>query len=59
MEIQEDLLKCFDEKIQWGWNMVEQLKLIEKVEGVDKLIRKIQQEVKFLNKVAVNFFFYY
>ncbi|XP_058800260.1 LOW QUALITY PROTEIN: UPF0415 protein C7orf25 homolog [Phymastichus coffea] len=31
--------------------MVEQLKLVEKVEGVDKLIRKIQQEVKFLNKV--------
>ncbi|XP_016837845.1 UPF0415 protein C7orf25 homolog [Nasonia vitripennis] len=51
METQEELLQSFDEKIQWGWHMVEQLKLVEKVEGVDKLIRKIQQEVKFLKKV--------
>lgn len=51
MEIQENLLKCFDEKIQWGFDMMEKLKLVEKVEGVDKLIRKIQQEVKFLKKV--------
>lgn len=53
MERQEDLLKCFDEKIQWGFDMIEQLKLVEKVEGVDKLVRKIQQEVKFLKKVTV------
>lgn len=51
METQADLIKCFDEKILWGWHMTEQLKLVEKVEGVDKLIRKIQQEVKFLKKV--------
>lgn len=54
METQEELLQCFDEKIQWGWHMVEQLKLVEKVEGVDKLIRKIQQEVKFLKKVILS-----
>ncbi|KAJ8680265.1 hypothetical protein QAD02_016052 [Eretmocerus hayati] len=51
METQEDLFKCFDEKIQWGCDMVEQLKLVKKVEGVDKLIRKVQQEIKFLKKV--------
>ena len=63
METQENLLKSFDEKIQWGWDMVEQLKLVEKVEGVDKLIRKIQQEVKFLQKVIslniVNIIYYH
>ncbi|CAB0029704.1 unnamed protein product [Trichogramma brassicae] len=50
METQE-LLKCFDEKIEWGWQMIEKLKQVHKVEGIDKLIRKIQQEVKFLKKV--------
>ncbi|KAL7293947.1 hypothetical protein TKK_0012528 [Trichogramma kaykai] len=50
METQE-LLECFDEKIEWGWQMIEKLKQVHKVEGIDKLIRKIQQEVKFLKKV--------
>ncbi|XP_011494816.1 PREDICTED: UPF0415 protein C7orf25 homolog isoform X3 [Ceratosolen solmsi marchali] len=51
MESNDDLIKCFDEKIKWGWNIIEELKLVEKVEGVDKLIRKIRQEIKFLKKV--------
>lgn len=59
METQEELLQCFDEKIEWGWHMAEQLKLVEKVEGVDKLIRKIQQEVKFLKKVQFHYFFFH
>ena len=54
MEEKAELFKCFDEKIKWGWHMVEQLKFINKVEGVDKLIRKIQQEIKFLKKVLIN-----
>jgi hypothetical protein len=55
METHDNLIKCFDEKIKWGWDMIEELKPMEKVEGVDKLVRKIQQEIKFLKKVN-NFF---
>lgn len=47
----QELLNLFVEKIDWGSQMIEKLKPLEKVDGVDKLIRKIQQEVKFLKKV--------
>ncbi|XP_074107389.1 UPF0415 protein C7orf25 homolog [Cotesia typhae] len=48
----EELTKNVEEKIKSGYQMMEKLKpLSEKVEGADKLSRKINQEVKFLNKV--------
>lgn len=47
-----ELLKLLDEKIDNGRKLIEQLKSIEhKVKGADKLGRKINQEIKFLNKV--------
>ncbi|XP_032687442.1 UPF0415 protein C7orf25 homolog [Odontomachus brunneus] len=46
-----ELLECLREKIADGHGMVGQLRLMDKIDGVDKLIRKIQQEIKFLEKV--------
>ncbi|XP_014610392.1 PREDICTED: UPF0415 protein C7orf25 homolog [Polistes canadensis] len=51
MEEKVELLKCLKENIYNGENMIERLKIMEKVNGVDKLIRKIQQEIRFLKKV--------
>ncbi|KYM84145.1 UPF0415 protein C7orf25 like protein [Atta colombica] len=50
-EIDDELLQCLEEKIASGHSMVERLKLMDKIDGIDKLIRKIQQEIKFLEKV--------
>lgn len=46
----EQLLQCLEEKIASGHSMVERLKLMDKIDGIDKLIRRIQQELKFLEK---------
>ncbi|XP_043279461.1 UPF0415 protein C7orf25 homolog isoform X2 [Venturia canescens] len=53
MEVKdEDLIECLDEKIRDGKKLVERLKIMQgKVEGVDKLVRKINQEIRFLVKV--------
>ncbi|KAG7210012.1 hypothetical protein KM043_011592 [Ampulex compressa] len=51
MEEQVEVLKCLEEKICTGRDMVERLKLAGEVDGVEKLIRKIQQEIRFLEKV--------
>lgn len=48
-----ELLQCLGEKIAGGRDMVGRLKLIDRVDGIDKLIRKIQQEIKFLEKVRL------
>jgi len=50
-EIDDELLQCLEEKIASGHSMIERLKLMDKIDGIDKLIRKIQQEIKFLEKV--------
>lgn len=57
MEVRdEDLIECLDEKIRDGKKLVERLKMMQsKVEGVDKLIRKINQEIRFLVKVRLVF----
>ncbi|XP_051154637.1 UPF0415 protein C7orf25 homolog [Leptopilina boulardi] len=47
----EELLKCLWEKIELGKIAVEKLKEAEKIEGVDKLVRKFLQEIRFLEKV--------
>ncbi|XP_011344540.1 UPF0415 protein C7orf25 homolog [Ooceraea biroi] len=47
----ECLLQCLEEKIANGRGMVERLRLVDRIDGIDKLIRKIQQEIKFLEKV--------
>jgi len=51
MEGQDEyLLQCLKEKIASGYDMIERLRLVDKIDGIDKLIRKIQQEIKFLEK---------
>lgn len=40
-----------EEKIQAGRAMIDRLKLLEKLDGAEKLVRKIQQEIRFLEKV--------
>lgn len=50
-EADDELLQCLGEKIAGGHSMVERLRLMGKIDGIDKLIRKIQQEIKFLEKV--------
>lgn len=51
MEDKDELLQCLEEKIASGRSMIEQLRLVDKIDGIEKLIRKIQQEMKFLEKV--------
>lgn len=51
MEEKIELLKCLEEKISSGEGMIARLKIMEKVNGIDKLIRKIQHEIRFLKKV--------
>lgn len=51
MEEKTELLACLEEKIDSGKATVDRLKLVGKIDGVEKLIRKIQQEIRFLEKV--------
>lgn len=51
MEEKVELLKCLEEKICSGKATIDRLKLVGKIDGVEKLIRKIQQEIRFLEKV--------
>lgn len=50
-EMGDELLQCLEEKIASGHSLIERLKLMDKIDGIDKLMRKIQQEIKFLEKV--------
>lgn len=52
MDSMSELLECLHEKIADGHGMVGRLRLMGKIDGVDKLIRKIQQEIRFLEKVS-------
>nr|XP_033187543.1 UPF0415 protein C7orf25 homolog [Bombus vancouverensis nearcticus] len=51
MEEKAELLTCIEEKIESGKATIDRLKLVGKIDGIEKLIRKIQQEIKFLEKV--------
>ncbi|XP_029032681.1 UPF0415 protein C7orf25 homolog isoform X2 [Osmia bicornis bicornis] len=51
MEEKVELLKCLEEKIDSGKATVDRLKLVGKIDGVEKLVRKIHQEIRFLEKV--------
>ncbi|XP_078033712.1 UPF0415 protein C7orf25 homolog [Augochlora pura] len=51
MEDRAELLKCLEEKIYSGRATIDRLKLVGKIDGVEKLIRKFQQEIRFLEKV--------
>lgn len=53
MEEKAELLACIEEKIESGKATIDRLKLVEKIDGIEKLIRKIQQEIKFLEKVCL------
>ncbi|CAK9817516.1 UPF0415 protein C7orf25 homolog [Anthophora quadrimaculata] len=51
MEEEAELLRCLEEKIDSGKATIDRLKLVGKIDGVEKLMRKIQQEIRFLEKV--------
>lgn len=53
MEEKAELLTCIEEKIESGKATIDRLKLVGKIDGIEKLIRKIQQEIKFLEKVRL------
>lgn len=53
MEEKAELLTCIEEKIESGKATIDRLKLVGKIDGIEKLIRKIQQEIKFLEKVCL------
>lgn len=50
MEEKGELLTCLGEKISTGKATIDRLKLVGKIDGIEKLIRKIQQEIRFLEK---------
>lgn len=52
MEEKGELLTCLGEKISTGKTTIDRLKLVGKIDGIEKLIRKIQQEIRFLEKVC-------
>lgn len=52
MEEKAELLACLEEKIESGKATIDRLKLVTKIDGIEKLIRKIQQEIRFLEKVC-------
>lgn len=52
MEEKGELLTCLGEKINTGKATIDRLKLVGKIDGIEKLIRKIQQEIRFLEKVC-------
>lgn len=51
MDDKEELLKCLGEKIELGKIAVDKLNEAKNVEGVEKLVRKFMQEIRFLEKV--------
>lgn len=50
----EDLVDRAKEKIELGYELISQLEEFRQINGVDKIQRKISQEVKFLQKVIKN-----
>lgn len=46
----ECLLRDLEQKLANGHGMIERLRLVDRTDGINKLIRKIQQEIKFLEK---------
>ncbi|KAM3960996.1 UPF0415 protein C7orf25 homolog [Aphomia sociella] len=51
MEVPVELLCLLDEKIKIGENLITELQLVQHIDGVMKLQRKIRQEVQFLKKL--------
>lgn len=47
----EELINLTDEKIDLGEKLIKDLSSLEKIDGVPKLQRKINQELKFFKKV--------
>lgn len=47
----EELTNLTDEKIELGEKLIKDLSNLEKIDGVPKLQRKINQELKFFKKV--------
>nr|XP_036224889.1 UPF0415 protein C7orf25 homolog isoform X1 [Bactrocera oleae] len=50
----EELVDRANEKIELGYELISQLEEYRQINGVDKIQRKISQEVKFLQKVIKN-----
>lgn len=49
----EELINLTDEKIELGEKLIKDLSSLEKIDGVPKLQRKINQELKFFKKVTL------
>lgn len=52
----EELIHMLEEKIQYGKLLIERLVEIQKIDGVPKLQRKIQQEIDFLMRVSISYY---
>lgn len=50
----ENLIKSAEEKINLGKDLISSLQELMHVNGVNKVERKIKQEIKFLEKVKKN-----
>lgn len=51
MESVPNLIELIKEKVIFGQNLLESLTKFKEVDGIQKLGRKINQELSFLNKV--------
>ncbi|XP_045493814.1 UPF0415 protein C7orf25 homolog [Colias croceus] len=47
----EELFSMLDEKINYGYLLIERLQVIKNLDGVAKLQRKIRQEIEFLSRL--------
>lgn len=53
-EIVSNLRELVAEKIEFGENLLKSLTTFEQLDGIQKLRRKIRQEVNFLRKVRIS-----
>lgn len=51
-ESEIDLVKYLRNKINDGNDIIKRLKSVKHIDGVEKLVRKVRQEIKFLEKVS-------
>lgn len=50
---EDTLVKLAEDKIELGKGLIEKLQEFQQIDGVPKVQRKIQQEIKFLEKVRL------
>lgn len=55
MNSSQDLMVILEEKIDYGYELIQHLAPLQEIDGIMKLQRKIRQEVDFLKRVSINF----